>query len=1054
MAKANKKMLGAGLAGVMSLGVVAGVGTQVVNAAESQAQQDAKAWITHTQNSINKWYAGIKNQVTWEGYIKKIEGYIQQMPVAERAQAEELTAQVEVLKNVVNAIASINHVEKSLTPKEEGGYGNFHGIKNVDQWKDYLDKAQKAMAGIDKSVFQAKYDELLERYNKVSGVVDEIEKAHYDALEEVEDLYQTAVKSLKLEDAEKALAEAKKLGTHKTSEEMVKKIEKLIENLNVKAEVETVSAADSKTIVIKGKGLHNIKAEDITVEKNSVESIKLNDDLTEMTVVLKDGLLPDYETSVKIKVDGTEKEYKVNNGIDVKNIEVIPGTFGHDRADQNIKIKVNGVEQTIDFLKAAGYDISFVAVKSNGSPANIFASTSGGGVSTTGSNKSATGIIRKGMALESDPGYAGLLEAEKGLVNATHKVEIQASKDGKVIVSGQADIKIINMGETSNVINDVQLVNIKPTWGSGTPAALDYNDSLSGATNAYKMSSTTLMSGEIALVHKVLTDINGTDTLVGKDNVQLSSSNNAVAYIDGKKIVASTAGTAQITVKVGSAERVINVTVKNEKRYLNKLSLDKSVVTIPMNSAGTGTVKPVIKVKTTDQNGDPIAIDNTTGWDNGNAKTIKAVIGKIGNIETIFSPYQTPGAGVASPSSTMICTDGANRGSKVIGEQDLEIDLNAGLTQQEKSVAVEFYSNYRNPSTNIMPANQRLATLTVKLTKDSAVKTAKFEVVNPKSITTVPAGSPSGNALNSEVDADEIDKYASDFKLDLSDKDRIRVVLPTFNSSGVDVGNGEFFDINDPATPPATAKFSYEIVDKSVVNDINDPETLASVKPITGNGTGTIVGTDKGKVLDLVAKAKGTTQIVIRDLSGTVVSTHTVTVVDNPVEIASVQFKAQLPTVTYNDNIVRLGDLIDTETSGNKDALVKGITLTNSSKADVRLTNSTLPANAPATYLKNELYLDINADGKFTQGLDKVIGHVYVDVSPSGTTIDAVMRAQIGNAAASYADELFKTPAKGAGGMEGTVIVRIIKGATPTGGQQEDLTKSVGSTQFKVDVLD
>lgn len=214
------------MAGIMALSSCGGAVGIInnVKAAELDSISNAKAKIDHAIYSINKNYAGIKNQVTWEGYIKEARDLVDKIPSSESAEIRSLTNRIDGLEDTVIAIARINHVEKSL---EE----NFVGIKNVPQWKEYLEIAAEKMKSIDRTVFEKKYAELAERHNKVSEKVKAVEDAHNKALAEVEKLYETAVESQKLEDANKALEEAKKLGSHSTTTNLINKIESLIKSI-------------------------------------------------------------------------------------------------------------------------------------------------------------------------------------------------------------------------------------------------------------------------------------------------------------------------------------------------------------------------------------------------------------------------------------------------------------------------------------------------------------------------------------------------------------------------------------------------------------------------------------------------------------------------------------------------------------------------------------------------------------------------------------------------------------------------------------------------------
>lgn len=227
MKKTNKKVLGASIAGIMAISSFSGSLEIVssVNAAESDALKAAKAKIQHTINSINKNYARLENQAQWEEYTKEARELVAKIPSSESAEIEKLTKQIDGLEDTILAIASINHVEKSYKD-------NYQGIKNADDWRGYLNKASEYLKSVDLSVFGAKYNELLQRYNDISSKVKAIEDAHYTALDNVTKLYNEAKASREIEAAKKALAEANKLGTHSTTKEITEKIKALIEEIS------------------------------------------------------------------------------------------------------------------------------------------------------------------------------------------------------------------------------------------------------------------------------------------------------------------------------------------------------------------------------------------------------------------------------------------------------------------------------------------------------------------------------------------------------------------------------------------------------------------------------------------------------------------------------------------------------------------------------------------------------------------------------------------------------------------------------------------------------
>lgn len=929
----SKKTLGLGLAGVIGIGAISGTisNINITNAAESQAVKDAKAKISHTIWSINNNYAGIKNQAQWEIYIKEARALINKIPSAERLKADELTEQVNGLADTVLAIARINQVEKSITPKEEGGYGNYLGIKNAAQWRIYLELAERDMKSIDLTMFKAKYDELLQRYNIVDAKVEDIEDAHKKDLEKVEALYNNAVKTKELEDAAKALEEAKKLGTHETTTAIKQKIEDLITKLNAITVIKEVFVVDSKTIQIKGEGLTKIKSSDIKVEGNTIASMEVNDDLETLTLGLIEDMIPNYQTTVTIKVNGVNREFKVLNGLSVETVSVKPETFGTDRVGQKVTLQVNGKDTSVEYLKAAGYDVKFVATTTKGAEANIFENNT---------NTSQTGILKSTNEV------------------ANYNIEAQVIKNGSVIALGRAEISIVNLNANATVINDVKL-SIGDVSGSNS---VEYAKDPIHRGNAYKLNSTTLVTGESAVVSSVLANINGDNTIVAKGNVSVSSSNVGVVFASKDsttglwKVTANGPGEAFITVKVGNAEKKLKITVTNTKRTLKEIKLNKSIVTLTRNGSST------VKISTIDQYGDPIAVGETD-------KKVTPQIGKIDNMDI-----------------ATVETINTNKDNS-IGEQDIRIT--AANSVSSGSAKINFVDEYRNPNTQLISKNV-LASLTVNITSNNVATSRKFEVV-------------------------QRENHASGFNLD----------------STLEVSNKE----------------------KAVVVELNeynsDNELLGSVNFDSGNYTveslrEDVVSIDiSGNKLIITARdgITGDTTLIAKNAANQIVAQQGITVKNNPTEIKTVNFKSQLPTITYNNNVVALKDILDVEET-NGDAIIRGITLTKDSTANVRIAkeNKVDSDTEKSIIDKNDLYLDLDGDGEYKPEKDIKLGSIVVNVIgediPTG---DSVMVKDT-----YYVEQLAITPVKGVS-ADATVLVNILKNKT-------DLTSSVGNTSFKVEV--
>lgn len=273
----KNKFIGAFLIGVLATAPLA---TNIAIASENQAHktvysvrskelQAALNKIQHITKSLKTNYLGLKNQATWEMYIKEARELISKIPDLERLQRENLKIEVDKDEALVKALARINHVEKSITPKEEGGYGNYLGIKNAETWNEYLNLADEYLEKVDKSIFEKQYNELVSRKEKVFEIVNKIENDFKIEYEKAVKLFEEAKKSNDLDKLNEALKEAEKLGTCERSDRLEEDIKSYINNSN----------NEESKVVFKDKVLDKIVRKAIgkstgEIYKKDVEGIK------------------------------------------------------------------------------------------------------------------------------------------------------------------------------------------------------------------------------------------------------------------------------------------------------------------------------------------------------------------------------------------------------------------------------------------------------------------------------------------------------------------------------------------------------------------------------------------------------------------------------------------------------------------------------------------------------------------------------------------------------------------------------------------------------------
>ncbi|MEG0480898.1 MAG: hypothetical protein RR539_07860 [Clostridium sp.] len=662
MAKTSKKALGAAMAGVMAVGAVAGAAgaVQEVKAGVAEDVKLIHAKIEHFRTSLKKNYLGLKNVGQWQAYEKEIKALIAKLPAG--SSQDKYQARLDVCVSLLNAAAKVNHVEKSLVD-------NFNGIKNAETWSVYLKDGQDLLGKVDKE-FEGRKAELVERLAKAKTTVDGIIKKHEADLAAATKLFEEAKKSMKAEDAEKALKAAEALGTHASSDKLKNEIKAYVALLNEKLEVTTVSAPNSKALYVVGAGLNKLVAGDITVAGNKVTSVKVAEDMKSATISLETELAPNTETNVSIKVGDATKEFKVANGFVVNSVAVVEKSYDDDRADQKLSIKVNGQDVTVDYLNLAGYTVNFVAKDKDNKAANIFAGSPATNVSNSG--KLVAGIIKD-----------------------NYTVEVQVTKAGSILVSNSGVINVVNLDAATTSIDEVLFAN-------GNASHINYNDgddtdNTELTNTVIGMNSTTLVAGETAEIYSVKATINGDKKLVASNGFKVETSNSGVISVDKTTnvITAEAAGTAVITVKVGDVTKTYNFTVTNEKRTLSSVKLAK-----PSLKAVTGTTAKV-KVNTYDQYGDPIAV-------------------ATGDIEEVLPKNA---ANVDLVSSVDVVTS-VNSSTDVIGEAILTMSVD-----QVGTGTVYLKDKFINPNTG-KASEKTLASLYLDITDVKNITSRKIELVN------------------------------------------------------------------------------------------------------------------------------------------------------------------------------------------------------------------------------------------------------------------------------------------------------------------------------------
>lgn len=170
----SKKIIGAVIAGVMTLSSVGVVGNSIgsvisVEAASKVKSSDVRNKVTQLSNSIKKNELSIKNVPTWQKYIKEAKALNAKLPNGKNK--NEYAAKISKAEQVVNSVARVNHLETSISK-------NAKTEKNFEHWGEYLLATAKEIAKIDKNEYLDQYNNLaLKVHSIIANLQVEAEKA-------------------------------------------------------------------------------------------------------------------------------------------------------------------------------------------------------------------------------------------------------------------------------------------------------------------------------------------------------------------------------------------------------------------------------------------------------------------------------------------------------------------------------------------------------------------------------------------------------------------------------------------------------------------------------------------------------------------------------------------------------------------------------------------------------------------------------------------------------------------------------------------------------------
>ncbi|WP_137743504.1 S-layer homology domain-containing protein [Robertmurraya siralis] len=310
-------------------------------------------------------------------------------------------------------------------------------------------------------------------------------------------------------------------------------------------EVVGVTAVNPTTLSFTGTGLKSLKAENITVEGNTVTAVSSTDGKT-ATVSLGGTLPVSKDVKVTVKSGEVTKEFTVNYALEAKKVAIKDAIFDDDTNGQKLTVLVDGVETSVDYLLSAGYSVVFNAYDKDGKVANteLFG--------TTGDVASTTGQLKNNSPINL----------------GEYTVTVVIAKGSTILTSEAAKITVRNIDNAATAITKYEFILDKGAAGV--------------STEDFELNSKTLVIGEKAYIGTVTlgvgsaaTEISGVGT---GSIVEYKSSNPAVVSVDStsKSITAEGVGTATITMTVGKVSQTFTITVKGEQRKAVKVNASNS----------------------------------------------------------------------------------------------------------------------------------------------------------------------------------------------------------------------------------------------------------------------------------------------------------------------------------------------------------------------------------------------------------------------------------------------------------------------------------------------
>lgn len=476
----------------------------VVSAASYSDMASAK--IDHLIWSMKNNYLGIKNQAQWEIYIVEARELIKRIPSSQSGKKQELTDKVNMAEKLVQAVARVNHVEKSMDI-------NYHGIKNATTWRSYLDLGREYLSRVDRGVFDKEYNNILDRLNFAESVVLGIEKEFESDYDTAHSLYLKACRDMTPTSVTKAIEAAKSLGTCTLSDELESKcyeIQSYVRNMNI--EIESIClvnksydddrVSQSLDLLVNG---HPVGLEFLRVIGCSV-SFTIEDITGTRLPLFLDGIesrsgklkspLPIGEYTGKVSLSRGSKVINSTASVNIFNLDSavtsIKGAGIKNLGDDITSIDDDFIQLSSTLVKGESSRIGYIDVISDGKEARIY-----DGIKVSSNNSDVAYVDSTGIIHAESPGEAILTVSYNGI---NYPVKIRVCEGGRIASSITSKPSVSAIVNRDNVIT----LGIRDQYGDPSieEVSLSIQDSNSSIGDA--MFSYGLAYGEGTINYKTL----------------------------------------------------------------------------------------------------------------------------------------------------------------------------------------------------------------------------------------------------------------------------------------------------------------------------------------------------------------------------------------------------------------------------------------------------------------------------------------------------------------------------------------------------------------------